>query len=200
MVSVLTARSTISLVRSALLSLSCALGLQFSSAGAVAENSAPNNPDTTNSAPLASAGSAFKKVGEGRLKVMFWQVYDARLYTPSGDYQPGARPLKLEIEYLRDIKGKALAERTLKEWEAMDRDHPRQAEWAASLEELWPDIQVNDVLSLELDQEQVATFRRNGEYLGRIDDPEFGQQFVDIWLSEDSTQPELRLTLLGRKG
>lgn len=155
---------------------------------------------STTSQPSAQQQQPLKKVGEARLKVMLWQIYDARLYTPSGDYQPGARPLKLEIEYLRDIKSKSLAERTLKEWEAMGREHPRQAVWAASLQELWPDIQTHDVLSLELDEAQVATFRRNGEFLGRIEDPEFGQQFVDIWLSEDSTQPELRLTLLGENG
>jgi hypothetical protein len=140
-----------------------------------------------------------EKVGEARLKFLLWSVYDSRLFTPSGDYREGDRPLKLEVTYLLDVKADALIDRTLTEWEAMGRAHPRQAEWAEKLASIWVDIKANDTLSLELDRDNRATFRRNGELLGQIDDPEFGQEFVDIWLSPDCTRPELRMALLGRK-
>ncbi|WP_439105643.1 chalcone isomerase family protein [Congregibacter sp.] len=139
-----------------------------------------------------------QKVGEARLKFLFWSVYDSRLYTPSGGYSDGERPLKLEIEYLLDIKADALLERTLMEWGNMGREHPRQDQWREQLADIWTDIESGDVLSLELDSANRSTFRRNGEFLGRIEDPEFGQEFVDIWLSEDCTRPEIRESLLGK--
>ena len=101
------------------------------------------------------------------------------------------------IQYLMDIKSSALVERTLEEWTAMGRRHPRQEDWLAQLSGIWPDISENDVLALELASDNTASFSRNGELLGKIDDPDFGQQFVDIWLSTDCTRPSLRATLLG---
>lgn len=138
-----------------------------------------------------------EKVGEARLKFLLWSVYDSRLYTPTGEYQSGIRPLKLEIEYLLDVKADALVERTQTEWNKMGREHPRHDEWRQKLGSIWTDINSGDVISLELDSENRSTFRRNGELLGHIEDPEFGQEFVDIWLSEDCTRPEIRQALLG---
>jgi hypothetical protein len=79
----------------------------------------------------------------------------------------------------------------------MGRDHPRQDQWLARLDELWPDIRESDVLTLEINERNESRFLHNGEVLGLIEDPEFGQEFVDIWLSEDCTRPELREALLG---
>ena len=166
--------------------------LSDSASAAVAENAEYSAVD----APLED----LRMVGEARLKVLLWSVYDSRLYTQDGTYEDGERPLRLEIQYLLDIKKDALVQRTLEEWEAMGRSHPNQDEWLAALSDMWPDIQENDVLTFELDSASAATFRRNGERLGTIDDPAFGQQFIDIWLSSDCTRPELRLTLLGLDG
>ena len=145
----------------------------------------------------AQSQPGLQKVGEAKLKVLLWSVYNSRLYTADGAYQEGARPLRLEIEYLIDVKSDRLVDRTLQEWEAIGREHPEQANWALTLRELWPDIQAGDVLTLELAEDDSATFSRNGERLGTVDHPDFGQHFVDIWLSPDSTRPELRLALLG---
>lgn len=147
---------------------------------------------------LQAAGE-LEKVGEARLKVMFWSVYDSRLYAPDGVYQPGKRPLKLEIEYLRDIRAEDLVKRTGKEWEDLGVTHERQGEWMEKLLALWPDVSKNDVLTLELNADNHATFYRNAERLGTIDDGAFGQHFIDIWLSPETSRPELRLALIGGK-
>lgn len=165
----------------------------FSAAG-TSERAAPAEPVEQEHVGERS----LEKVGEARLKVMFWSVYDSRLYTETGEYQPGQRPLRLEIEYLIDVKADRLAARTLKEWQDMGRQHPRQQDWIAQLETLWPDIQSGDVISLQLTEDDHAVFFHNGRHLGAVQDRDFGQQFVDIWLSKDSTRPELRLSLLGK--
>lgn len=152
-------------------------------------------------APLAlqAAEGDLEKVGEARLKVMLWSVYDSRLYAPGGEYQRGTRPLKLEIEYLRDIRAEDLVERTGKEWGSLGLRHERRDEWMNRLRSLWPDISKDDVLTLELDADSHATFYHNGEHLGSIDDSAFGQHFIDIWLSPKTSRPEIRLALIGGK-
>lgn len=143
------------------------------------------------------AASELEKVGEARLKVMFWSVYDSRLYAEDGVYQQGKRPLKLEIQYLRDIRAADLVKRTGEEWEDLGVTHERQDEWMDKLLALWPDVNKNDILTLELDADNHATFYRNDERLGTIEDGDFGRNFIDIWLSPDTSRPDMRLALIG---
>ena len=152
------------------------------------------------SAPPASTTRqepGLQKVGEARLRFLLWSVYDSRLYTPTGSYTQGERPLRLEIEYLINVKSAALVDRTAREWEAMGREHPRQDKWLQRLDRLWPNVDKRDVLTLEVDENDVSTFFHNGERLGQIEDPAFGEQFLAIWLSKDSSRPSLRQELIG---
>ena len=151
---------------------------------------------TAQQAP-ATQPSAMQMVGEARLKVLFWSVYDSRLYTADGDYQAGERPVRLDIQYLINIDSDDLVARTASEWEAQQRSHERQEQWLQVLAGLWPDVSENDTISLEIQEDNRAVFYRNGELLGSLDDPDFGQYFLDIWLSPQTTRPQMRERLLG---
>jgi len=141
--------------------------------------------------------SPLLKVGEAKLRVLFWDVYFSRLYTETGGYRRGMRPLKLEIQYLLDIKSEALVERTRTEWDDQGLAHDNQEQWLSAMGELWPDVSKNDLLVLEIDENNRSTFYHNGSRLGVIDDSSFGQHFVDIWLAPTTTRPDLRLALIG---
>ena len=58
-----------------------------------------------------------RRIGAGRLTVMGFQVYDARLWAQPGfsaaNYDRA--PLALELSYLRDFKAQEVAERSIKE-------------------------------------------------------------------------------------
>jgi hypothetical protein len=138
-------------------------------------------------------------VGEARLQVLFWSIYDSRLFTADGTYESGERPVRLEIQYLRDIDADDLVARTAQEWEQQGIRHERRAQWLEAMAELWPDIRENDTLALELDETNRSVFFHNGRELGTVEDPDFGQHFLDIWLSPDTSRPELRLALIGQQ-
>jgi hypothetical protein len=145
----------------------------------------------------ASSGE-FKLVGEGRLKVLFWSVYDSSLYTADGAYNSGQRPLRLDIKYLLNIDADDLVARTRQEWKFQNLTHPRQQQWLDRLQALWPDINAGDVLSLQIDERQHSSFFLNGESLGRLEDKDFSRQFLAIWLGQGTSQPDLRLELIGQ--
>jgi hypothetical protein len=65
------------------------------------------------------------------------------------------------------------------------------------LKNMWPDIQKGDNLSILIHQGR-STFYFNNHYLGFIDEVEFGEIFLAIWLSENTSQPSLRNELLGK--
>ncbi len=146
----------------------------------------------------AAFASDLELVGEGRLKVLFWSVYDSRLYTADGAYRDGQRPLRFDIEYLISVDAADLVSRTRQEWQFQNLGHPRQAEWLERLSALWPDISKGDVLSLEVDERGSSRFLLNGEQLGSIEDDAFARQFLAIWLAPETSQPELRLALTGQ--
>lgn len=148
-------------------------------------------------ATALAASSSLQMVGEARLHVMFFSVYDSRLYTEDGRYEQDQRPLRLEIEYLRNVKARALVEQTDAEWDHLEVTHERRGAWLQKLTDLWPDVSKNDVIALELDADNRSTFYFNGEKLGTLEDADFGEYFVAIWLSPDTSRPALREDLLG---
>lgn len=154
----------------------------------------------TCAASAVATGDFLQLVGEARLKVLFWSVYDSRLYSKTGDYIPDQRPLRFEIEYLRNIDASDLVLQTEMEWEQQGMDHPRKTQWLQALQKLWPDVTENDILTLDVDVQGHSTFYSNDEWLGQIDDPDFGAHFLDIWLSPATSRPELREALIGPQG
>ena len=138
-----------------------------------------------------------KKCGTALLKVLFWDVYESSLYTPDGKWQDNTRPFRLDIQYLRTISAEDLVKQTGKEWAEQGKASPQHNTWMDDLRELWPDVTSGDVISLAVDKAGVSTFLFNGEVIGSLSDPQFGEDFSGIWLAANTTRPKLRSQLIG---
>jgi hypothetical protein len=68
---------------------------------------------------MANPLSELKKVGEAKLQVLFWDVYNSSLYSQTGQYQAESFPQALKIDYLRNIDANDLIEKTQDEWEKL---------------------------------------------------------------------------------
>ena len=145
---------------------------------------------------LTLSVDTWPQVGEARLKVLFWQVYDSALYTPSGQWDESP-PYQLSLSYLRDIPVHQLVEETEKAWRQQGVSHDQEALWLQTLGTLWPDVSAGDTLVLGVGIAGDNGFWFNGEFIGGIDHPDFGRLFAGIWLSEDSPRPALRAQLIG---
>ncbi|MDA0649577.1 MAG: chalcone isomerase family protein [Proteobacteria bacterium] len=144
----------------------------------------------------ALAVDIWPMVGQAKLKVLVWEVYDSALFTPSGTWQ-GEAPYQLSLIYLRNIPASKLVEETEKAWQKQGRNHPKLNEWLALLGELWPDITKGDNLVFGLNASGDSVFWFNGSPIGGIDDRDFGPLFGGIWLAPDTPRPELRAQLIG---
>ena len=118
-------------------------------------------------ADMALATDVWPLVGEARLKVLIWEVYDSALFTPSGHWQADA-PYRLSLHYLRNIPAAKLVEETEKAWREQGRNHPRLNEWLGLLGDLWPDITEGDNLVFGLNELGDSAFWFNGSPLGSI--------------------------------
>ncbi|MCP1340131.1 chalcone isomerase family protein [Idiomarina sp. M1R2S28] len=140
----------------------------------------------------------FSKVGQTRLSVYFWDVYDATLYSPTGKYKQDERQALL-LEYLRDIKAEDLIETTEEEWQKLELNSDKHEQWLEKLNSIWPDIKEGDCLLLVEKEDGTAEFYQGDKLLGEIEDKDFTEQFLAIWLSENSRFESERNELIGEK-
>jgi len=162
-----------------------ALGLLLSAAQALAHPQLP--------------GSRLQ--GEATLRYFGLRVYHARLWTLP-DFrasQPADQPLVLELEYLRNLKGNAIAERSLQEMQRAGSIPEAQAQrWLAEMQRIFPDVKSGDRISGQLLPGQGVRFWHNGRLAGQMDDALFARRFFGIWLASTTSEPDMRLALLGQ--
>jgi hypothetical protein len=146
---------------------------------------------------MASPLVDLKKVGEAKLKVLFWDVYNSSFYSKTGEYQAEIFPQALNINYLRDIKAQNLIERTQDEWEKLGIEQATFSQWIPLLTNIFPDIKEGDTLLLSVGENQQSEFFFNGKTIGKITDTNFGKSFLRIWLDENCSYPKVRNKLIG---
>jgi Chalcone isomerase-like len=141
-----------------------------------------------------------RSVGAARLTVWGFQVYDVRLWAPpnfSADaYERSS--FALDITYLRNFDGGVIADRSLKEMRGIGSMTEQQAQqWLAQMRKVFPSITKGDRLVGVYQPGEGASFSFNGKAVGDIRDPEFARLFFGIWLSPQTSAPQLRRELLG---
>ncbi len=148
---------------------------------------------------LALPWKEMNKLGESKLRVAFWDIYDAELYTTGNAFDQN-KPFALKLTYLRDFSKESLVKETKKQLKELNLLNERNNEqWFTRLLEIWVDVEKGDSITLYSNPQREAVFYHNQNYLGKIDDKEFSKRFAAIWLSELTTQPEMRRELLGQR-
>lgn len=138
-----------------------------------------------------------REVGSGRLTYMFWDVYDATLYAPRGQFDP-RKPFALRLEYLRSLKGRAIADTSAEEIRKQGfRDEVRLAAWHEQMVRMFPSVQEGSVLTGIYAPGKGTSFYSGGKKIGTIKDEEFGRYFFNIWLGPQTRAPSLRRKLIG---
>lgn len=138
----------------------------------------------------------FELVGQADLRFFVWPVYQARLYSGSGAYEfPHTLPFALALEYKRQFSKEQLISETQKQWQILGIEQTQQ--WLESLARVLRDVEKSDVITLYVDNKASSVFYLNDTLLGSINNREFTEHFVAIWLSDKTSRPELRADLLG---
>lgn len=146
--------------------------------------------------PLAHVPRALK-VGEGRLRYLFWDVYDAALYAPRGVWS-NKPPFALRLSYLRPIAGVAIAERSVREMHDQGFNDAVMLDiWHQKMRDIFPDVDEGVSLTGIYTLQGSTIFYKDMLEIGRVPDPEFGRAFFAIWLGERTSFPALRRQLLG---
>ena len=160
---------------------------------------------TMHPVPLPASHSALPGsvlAGGYLLRFLGMQIYDARLWVQP-DFDPnrlGQQALVLELKYLRGLRGRLIAERSIKEMRRHASFTDMQSDiWLAEMTRVFPDVGANDKLTGILQPGLGATFLFNDQPQGQVADPEFARLFFSIWLGTNTSQPNMRAALLGER-
>lgn len=146
-----------------------------------------------------AASAGFTLRGAGTFRWLGLKIYDAELWTHGA---PGAftHPFALKLRYARNLKGAAIAERSIEEIEALGLGTPeKRRDWAIAMARLFPDVAKGSTLTGLHVPGRGARFFHDGKALGEIADPGFSQAFFSIWLDPQTSAPELRAALLAER-
>ena len=154
-------------------------------------------PDVASNLPSAEFA------GKGKLTFFGLEVYESSLWVA-----PNFKGLAfenhnfaLELHYLRNFTAADIAKRSLEEMHRIEQvPEQKAAQWTKTLSELLPNVKKGD----RIDRSAQARRRRyflaaTANAVGEIRDAEFSRQFFAIWLSPKTSEPKLRLALLGQK-
>ncbi|MEC7941574.1 MAG: chalcone isomerase family protein [Pseudomonadota bacterium] len=140
----------------------------------------------------ASAVDDLNKRGQGKMSYLFWTLYSAEFYTA-----PASSERALKIEYYRAIDSKDLVEATENQWYKLGYPNSNIERWLKPLYSMWPNVEAGSTLTIRVAEDKVSRFYFDEQPIGVIQDKQFGDAFLAIWLSENTSEPGLRKQLLG---
>jgi hypothetical protein len=149
---------------------------------------------------IANSVKAEQPYGTGTLRWFLIPAYDASLWTDAIHWSMQA-PFALALTYHMSFSSHAIVERSLKE---MKYDDPSLsdavlADYRTTMSGLFPDVEAGDRITGLYTLDGTARFFRNGRLTGQVHDPAFARAFFGIWLSPQTSEPELRAHLLHLK-
>lgn len=148
---------------------------------------------------LRAQQPALQLQGQARLRYFGLPVYDIRLWSaaPVRAANWPHQALALELVYARALSGQSIAQRSIAEMQRQGPIPAPQAErWRAAMGSLFPDVDDGDRLTGWFRPGAGVHFFLNGSARGQLDDADFARRFAGIWLSAQTSEPDLRARLL----
>lgn len=127
-------------------------------------------------------------------------IYHAQLWVDGAMnanlYEEGQ--LALQLVYARNLNGSEIAKRSLQEIKNQVKVSPEQEQiWLEQMVKIFPNVKNGDHITGVYGPSQKAVFFFNQKYLGELPDVELSKRFFGIWLSPQTSEPKMRLHLLG---
>ncbi len=139
------------------------------------------------------------RLGVHNLTVWGFKVYNIQLLseTKKFSYQ---NKFAIVINYQRDFAKNNLIEKSIEEIARINeiKDLGLLKIYQNKLEEIFFDVKKGDRKTAFFDPKNGVKLYFNGKFVGEIKDLIFAKRFVDIWLSDKSSYPQMTMDILGK--
>ncbi len=128
-----------------------------------------------------------------------FDIYDTKIWRQL-NFDPGAyqnHPFAIELTYLRSLKGASIAEQSIKEIQnQIDLSTQQEKNWLNLILNIFPDVSKGDRITGFNIPNKGTEFWLNEHKIGEVLDPIFSKYFFGIWLSLETSDPDLRKKLI----
>ena len=140
--------------------------------------------------------SNYKLVGEVNYSHLFWDLYDAKLFSETGDFEENK--FALVLKYNTKISRKSVVKETINQLKKQKKYTEEELdELRTLLKNTFKDIKVDDTF-IGIRENNTAYFYFKHEKVLETKDLEFINLFFNIWLRKDSQNPDFTKILLGQ--
>ena len=136
-------------------------------------------------------------IGEGVLKIFIWDIYKLRLFSETNIYDRN-KTFVLEFEYLRDTSKASVIRASIIELKKLNLSNSKLEKWKKYLEKSIKDMKAGEKAALLFRPNVGLTFFAFDKFNINIDDIEFANSYIDIWLGENTARPKLRRKITGQ--
>ena len=136
-------------------------------------------------------------IGEGVLKVFIWDIYKLRLFSETNVYDRND-VLVLEFEYFRDTSKASVIKASIIELKKLNLSKRKLKKWENYLEKSIKDMKAGEKAALLFRPNAGLTFFASDKFNITIDNEEFANSYIDIWLGENTERPKLRKQITGQ--
>ncbi len=148
---------------------------------------------------INEALNALSLTGQAEFNFLFWKVYEAELYSTTGEYQHFEKlPFVLKLTYKKNFTQQQLLQETQKQLIQIGVEGSETQSWLDRLSNIYPAVESEDALLLYVDSGGASNFYLNEEYLGSIEDVLFSKQFSAIWLARNDRYADFSRKLTGK--
>lgn len=147
---------------------------------------------------IRDAITSQKPVGRGTLRRLFTTVYDAAFWSDTGGWNY-EKPYALSLTYHVKISAKDFLDKTMEEMERVTgASRADLSRFVPDLRRVFRDVKDGDNITAVFVPKKGTSFYLNGQLTGKIKGQDFSECFFGIWLAPRTSEPELRLKLLGK--
>ena len=135
-------------------------------------------------------------IGNANYSFLFWDIYDAELYSTSKKYN--SNELAIILKYNRSIDKETLIRETMNDIkEQKNISNQQEEDWKSLLESIYIDTKTNKkFIAIKLNIKSI--FYYDDKKLHESFDQEFNELFFNIWLRSNSKNPNFTKNLLGQ--
>lgn len=137
-------------------------------------------------------------IGKSQLKFFGFEIYEIALWGEKSEFSY-TQKFAIKINYKKNFDKESLVERSIKEMKRVNfLTEDEERFYRSELNRVFLGVKKGDSkTALYLPQNGVLLFH-NSEFVGKISDQKLARRFVDIWLHEKSSYPEITKELIGK--
>ena len=141
--------------------------------------------------------NSLKLIGSGKLKVFMWDIYDVQLLSAEEPFSRN-NSLILIFDHKRNLSKEKIVESSLTEIKKQNvADENMILNWRSVLQRCIQPVQKGSKPSVHWTPEGKITFFYENTKSCSVNNKQFSNAFIDIWLGKNTSRPKLREELLG---